>query len=169
MPVAPPLCVNPSFSELTFKCHQEGKFTVEDLYLGAGCFWHSEETFRQVPGIIDTEVGWCSEDSASLISSRVEVVRVRYDPSQILLDQLIQIFWTTHDPTNHLHRQSQYLEKSVLFGRTSSQLRKLKQLLEEKRNTVPNLLTIVTDFKYYQKAPESDQHYYLKQQLKESQ
>lgn len=79
---------------------------------GAGCFWGIEEAFRRIPGVIETAVGYSGgntseptyHDVCSGTTNHTEVVEVTYDPAQVSYDQLLDVFWTIHDPTT-LNRQ----------------------------------------------------------------
>jgi peptide-methionine (S)-S-oxide reductase len=74
---------------------------------GAGCFWGVEETFRNVPGVIDTEVGYSNghtvnptyKDVCTDETGHAEVVQVTFDPAKVTFDQLLDVFWKAHDPT----------------------------------------------------------------------
>lgn len=78
----------------------------------AGCFWGVEATFRRVPGVFATAVGYLGgltdnptyEDVCSGTTNHAEVVRVVYDPRRVSYEQLLEIFWANHDPTT-LNRQ----------------------------------------------------------------
>lgn len=79
---------------------------------GAGCFWGVEATFRKVPGVFATAVGYMGgaldnptyEDVCSGRTNHAEVVKVVYDPRRVPYEELLGIFWENHDPTT-LNRQ----------------------------------------------------------------
>jgi peptide-methionine (S)-S-oxide reductase len=79
---------------------------------GAGCFWGVEAAFRQLDGVTKTEVGYeggtldnpTYEDVCSHTTGHAEVVQVTYDPERISYDDLLQVFWGKHDPTQ-INRQ----------------------------------------------------------------
>ena len=82
------------------------------IVLGGGCFWCTEAVFVQVKGITDVESGYSNgqtknpsyEQVCSGTTGHNEVVKLTYDPAQISLRQILEIFFLVHDPTT-LNRQ----------------------------------------------------------------
>jgi peptide-methionine (S)-S-oxide reductase len=105
--------------------------TAEKATFAAGCFWGVEETFRALPGVLDTAVGFMGGTTESpsyreVCSGRTghaEVVHLEYDPTRVSYDELLEAFWGCHDPTTK-DRQgpdigSQY--RSAIFFHTPEQ------------------------------------------------
>ena len=104
---------------------------TEIATFGAGCFWGVEWVYRQVPGVIDVVSGYAGgfvEDPDYRLvctgtTGHAEVVRIEFDPSVVGYDQLLEIFWAMHDPTQ-VDRQgpdvgTQY--RSVIFTHSLEQ------------------------------------------------
>lgn len=79
----------------------------ELITLGGGCFWCLEAVYEMVQGVLSVESGYCNghtpnpsyEQVCSGRTGHVEVVRVRFDPAQIGLREVLEIFFSIHDPT----------------------------------------------------------------------
>ncbi len=101
------------------------------LDVGLGCFWGAERKFWQVPGVVVTAVGYQGGTTShpsyeSVCSGRtghVEVVRIVYDPEVIGIDELLRVFWESHDPTQGMRQGndvgSQY--RSAIFVHDTEQ------------------------------------------------
>ena len=84
----------------------------EIIYLGGGCFWCTEAVFDRVQGVIDIESGYANghvphpsyEQICEGTTGHAEVIKLTFDPQQIALDAVLEIFFGTHDPTT-LNRQ----------------------------------------------------------------
>ena len=98
---------------------------------GAGCFWGVEAAFRRTPGVIATAVGYAGghtqkptyKEVCSGRTNHAEVVQVEFDPAQVSYEQLLEVFWGSHNPTQ-VNRQgpdvgSQY--RSVIFYHSDEQ------------------------------------------------
>ena len=98
---------------------------MEKATFGAGCFWHVEEVFRVIKGVVSTQAGYMGgekenpsyEEVCSGATGHAEVVEVCFDPSMVSYDELLELFWECHDPTQ-VNRQgadvgSNY--RSVIF------------------------------------------------------
>ncbi|HUR83346.1 MAG TPA: bifunctional methionine sulfoxide reductase B/A protein [Thermoanaerobaculia bacterium] len=81
---------------------------VEVATLAGGCFWGVEELIRQLPGVIDTEVGYTGGKVANATyqnhEGHAEAIEIRYDPSRITYEQILEYFFKIHDPTT-MNRQ----------------------------------------------------------------
>ena len=100
---------------------------------GAGCFWGVEAAFRQIDGVTRTEVSYeggqlenpSYEDVCSHTTGHAEVLQVQFDDEQVSFDQLLEVFWAMHDPTQ-VNRQGpdvgdQY--RSAIFTSSDEQQR----------------------------------------------
>jgi peptide-methionine (S)-S-oxide reductase len=74
---------------------------------GAGCFWGVEHAFSKTRGVMETEVGYMGgslsrptyEEVSSGRTGHAETVHLRYDPDQVSYEDLLEVFWSNHDPT----------------------------------------------------------------------
>lgn len=149
-----------------------GAFAMEKATFAAGCFWGVELKFSQVPGVISTRVGYSGGHLKSPTYKQVctdqtghaEVVEVTFDPSKVTYEQLIDVFWTVHDPTQ-LNRQgpdigTQY--RSAIFTHTPEQLTAAKasvaKLMEGGRYSRP-IATFVAPAGTFWPAEEYHQRY----------
>jgi len=85
---------------------------TEKATFGAGCFWGVEAAFRKIEGVVSTTVGYSGgssknptyRDVCSGRTGHAEVVQVEYDPSKTSYEELLNVFWGVHDPTQ-MNRQ----------------------------------------------------------------
>jgi peptide-methionine (S)-S-oxide reductase len=85
---------------------------TESITLGGGCFWCTEAVFKEVQGVLDVESGYCNgqlerpsyEQVCTGHTGHNEVVRLQFDPAQISLQEILEIFFVVHDATA-LNRQ----------------------------------------------------------------
>jgi peptide-methionine (S)-S-oxide reductase len=144
----------------------------------AGCFWGVEATFRQLPGVTSTRVGYIGgqtdkptyQDVCTDRTGHAEAVEVEFDPAKISYDQLLDIFWENHDPTQ-LNRQgpdwgTQY--RSAIFFHSPEQeaaAKAFKEKLEKSgRFPKPIVTQIVPEATFYE-AEDYHQQYLEKRGL----
>jgi peptide-methionine (S)-S-oxide reductase len=104
---------------------------VEVAYFGLGCFWGAERIFWQVDGVVSTAVGYQGgftpnptyDEVCSARTGHAEVVKVVYDPQKVSYDELLRIFWESHDPTQGMRQGNdtgtQY--RSAIYTTTDAQ------------------------------------------------
>jgi peptide-methionine (S)-S-oxide reductase len=146
---------------------------VEVATLGGGCYWCTEAVFRELKGVVKVESGYSGGTVANPSYEQVctgktghaEVVQITYDPTKITFKELLQIFFTVHDPTT-LNRQggdvgTQY--RSVIFCHNNGQKAAAEQVIEEigaaKIWDAP-IVTQVEPFKAFYKAEGYHQEYF---------
>lgn len=149
---------------------------------GSGCFWCSEDVFRRVKGIKSTAVGYMGgwlenptyEDVCTDKTGHAEVVQVEYDPSIVSYEELLRVFWNSHDPTT-LNRQgpdigTQY--RSVIFFHDDEQERAAKAMKQELQNSGKfgnkKIVTEIVPASTFWKAEEYHQQYYEKSGISRS-
>lgn len=82
------------------------------VVFGLGCFWGAERKFWQIPGVWSTSVGYAGgftenpsyEEVCSGKTGHTEVVQVVFDPEKISFEQLLKVFWESHDPTQGMRQ-----------------------------------------------------------------
>lgn len=140
---------------------------------GTGCFWCTEAIFQQLDGVIKSTSGYSGGHVANPTYREVctgntghaEVIQVVYDPKKITYDELLEVFWQTHDPTT-LNRQgadvgTQY--RSVIFYHNNEQKEKAEKYKAELDKSGAFNNPIVTEISPYTKfyaAENYHQDYY---------
>lgn len=141
---------------------------------GAGCFWGVESAFRGVPGVVDAPVGYSGgtvEDPTyrQVCGGRTghaEVVQVEYDPEAVSYEELLEVFWKTHDPTQ-VDRQgpdvgTQY--RSAIFYLNDDQRQRAEASKERAQGSRKRpIATEVSPAETFYRAEEYHQRYFEKQ------
>jgi peptide-methionine (S)-S-oxide reductase len=101
---------------------------TEMVLFGLGCFWGAERRFWTIPGVVSTSAGYAGgftpnptyEEVCSGLTGHAEVVRVVFDPTKVSYEDLLRVFWESHDPTQGMRQGNdvgtQY--RSVIFARS---------------------------------------------------
>lgn len=152
--------------------HQNEK-NYEEATFGAGCFWCTEAIYERVEGIVDVEAGFSGGDVKNpsyreVVSGKTghaEVARIKYDPDVISYEELLEVFWHTHNPTT-LNRQgadvgTQY--RSAIFYHNEEQKRIAEKSLEKTDNSDlwdDPIVTEISPLENYYTAENYHQNYY---------
>jgi peptide-methionine (S)-S-oxide reductase len=154
---------------------------VEKATFAAGCFWGVEATFRAIPGVISTMVGYSGgrttnptyEEVCTGDTGHAEAVQVTYDPAQLSYAELLDVFWSSHDPTTP-DRQgpdvgSQY--RSMIFCHSPEQesaAHATKKSLEKSGKYRRPVVTQIVPAAVFYKAEDYHQRYLEKRGLARS-
>jgi len=140
---------------------------------GTGCFWCTEAIFQQLEGVLKVSSGYSGghvvnptyEQVCEKNTGHAEVVQVVYDPAKINFDELLEVFWQTHDPTT-LNRQGndvgpQY--RSVIFYHDNEQKQRAehyKNELDKSGSWDNKIVTAIEPYKNFYVAENYHQNYY---------
>jgi len=145
---------------------------------GAGCFWGVEAGFRRVPGVIDAVSGYSGghadnptyREVCTDTTGHAEVVQVTFDPAKVSYEQLLDVFWKMHDPTQ-VNRQgpdcgTQY--RSAIFFHSPEQAKEAqawKEALEKAHRYSKPIATQIVPAVTFYPAEEYHQQYLEKRGL----
>jgi peptide-methionine (S)-S-oxide reductase len=143
---------------------------AERATFAAGCFWGVEATFRAIPGVLQTAVGYTGghvpDPSYRQVcghrTGHAEAVEVWFDPAQVSYAQLLETFWRSHNPTTR-HRQgldfgSQYRSAIFYHGAAQQALAIESRDLEQKSRR-RQIVTEITPASAFYRAEEYHQRY----------
>ncbi len=150
---------------------------INEIVLGAGCFWGVEKKFWDIPGVYLTSVGYSGgdtenpsyEDVCYNNTNHVEVVKINFDHEILKLEEILKIFWECHDPTQGMRQGNdigtQY--RSVIFCNNESDIEiatkskdRFQKILNE--NNFNQITTEISLVKNYFDAEEYHQQYLAK-------
>ncbi|UAY53714.1 peptide-methionine (S)-S-oxide reductase MsrA [Ferruginibacter albus] len=140
---------------------------------GNGCFWCTEAVFQELKGVLKVTSGYSGgtvenptyKQVCTGTTGHAECLQIVYDPSVISYDELLEVFWKTHDPTT-LNRQgndvgTQY--RSVVFYHSDEQKAKAEKYKDElnKAGAYPDpIVTIIEPFTKFYPAEDYHQNYF---------
>lgn len=150
---------------------------MEKATFAAGCFWGIEAEFREIKGVASTTVGYSGghfkdptyQDVCSGQTGHAEVVQVEYDPAKVSYEQLLDVFWSIHDPTT-MDRQGPDVGKqyrSAIFYHTPEQHDAAIASRDALQQLHPNrkIVTEITPASEFYRAEEYHQEYMEKRNL----
>ena len=146
---------------------------TEKIIFAAGCFWHVQAAFKEVKGVVKTTVGYCGgcmrnptyKDVCRSETGHAEAVLVEFDSSKVSFEELLQVFWKIHNPTQ-TNRQgpdigTQY--RSMIFYFSDNQKKAAeKSLKKEQKNHINKIATEISSVPEFYPAEEYHQDYYEK-------
>ncbi|MBI4452022.1 peptide-methionine (S)-S-oxide reductase MsrA [Candidatus Woesearchaeota archaeon] len=149
---------------------------TEKATFAAGCFWGVEAAFRQIKGVVSTQAGYTGgnmenptyDGVCSDGTGHAEAVEVTYDPSKVSYEELLDVFWQNHNPTQ-LNRQgpdvgTQY--RSAVFYHGEKQKKSAENSLKEQQKQHKNkIVTEIRPASKFFRAEEYHQQYLEKRGL----
>ncbi|MFN2525490.1 MAG: peptide-methionine (S)-S-oxide reductase MsrA [Actinomycetota bacterium] len=143
---------------------------METATLAAGCFWGIEAEYRKIDGVTDTKVGYTGgyvpnptyELVCSHTTGHAEAVRVEFDPSVVSYEELLELFWSMHDPTS-LNRQGpdvgdQY-RSAIFFHNEDQRIAALRSKVEAQARYPREIVTQIVPAPEFYLAEEYHQRY----------
>jgi len=148
---------------------------LDKATFAAGCFWGVEDAFRRVKGVVSTRVGYTGghfenpsyEDVCTGLTGHAEAIEILFDPSMVSYDELLDVFWSIHNPTT-LNRQgpdtgSQY--RSAIFYHSQEQEKAAvlsKEKLQNSGRYINDIVTEIINASYFYPAEDYHQQYFEK-------
>ncbi|HVE36652.1 MAG TPA: peptide-methionine (S)-S-oxide reductase MsrA, partial [Nitrososphaeraceae archaeon] len=148
--------------------------SLEIATFAAGCFWGVEDAFMKVRGVKSTRVGYTGgnlanptyEDVCTDRTGHAEAIQLKYDPKEISYKQILELFWSLHNPTT-INRQgpdigTQY--RSSIFFHTLEQEKIAKRVKQELNGSKfqNKIVTEIVPASIFYPAEEYHQKYYQK-------
>lgn len=150
---------------------------MEKATFAEGCFWGVEDTFRKVNGVKDVTVGYTGghvpnatyEQVCSHSTGHAEAVEVLFDPAFVSYDELLHVFWTSHDPTQ-LNRQGpdvgdQY-RSAIFYHSPEQKVAAEASKLELGKSTGAKIVTEISPAREFYRGEEYHQRYLEKRGMK---
>jgi len=149
--------------------------TLQPATFAAGCFWGVEESFRKIKGVKSTMVGYTGgrwenptyNDVCADLTGHAEAIQLQYDPQEVSYEDLLEVFWSIHNPTTKNRQGFDYgiQYRSVIFYHTPEQELSARRSIEELEKSGRFRNRIVTEIvpaATFYKAEEYHQKYYEK-------
>jgi peptide-methionine (S)-S-oxide reductase len=145
---------------------------MQVAYLAGGCFWKMDACYQQLKGVSRVEVGFGGghtdkptyEQVSTRTTGHAETIMVIFDPKIVSYKEILEVFWTIHDPTM-LNREGNDIGddyRSAVFFTSDEQRKTAEELKAEliKSGIYTNIVTSIEPFKNYYHAEDYHQNYY---------
>lgn len=155
------------------------KFKTQLATFAAGCFWHVEEAFMHIKGVVKTTVGYigghmenptyknvCSDETG-----HAEALQIEFDPKEVSYEELLNKFWEIHDPMSY-HKQgpdvgSQY--RAAIFYHDENQkkaaIKSIEKLQQSEKYKYKKIFTEIIKASKFYPAEEYHQKYFQKHKI----
>ncbi len=166
-------CGQTKTNSTNMKNEQTTSANIDTVTFGAGCFWCVEAVFQQMNGVESVKSGYSGgsvknpsyREVCNGTTGHAEVCQITYDKTKVSFDELLEVFWKTHDPTT-MNRQgndhgTQY--RSAIFYHNDEQKKLAEKYKEEinKSGAYPNpIVTEIKPFTIFYPAEDYHQNYY---------
>jgi peptide-methionine (S)-S-oxide reductase len=154
---------------------EQDEVQMEIATFGNGCFWCTEAVFLRLKGVLSVKSGYSGgqvpnptyEQICTGMTGHAEVVQIEFNPNEITFDQLLEVFWATHDPTT-LNRQgpdigTQY--RSAVFYHNEAQKQRAelaKSELDKSKVFKMPIVTEITEFSVFYPAEDYHQNFFAR-------
>ncbi len=143
---------------------------MEKATFAAGCFWGVEAAFRQIKGVVDTQVGYTGghadhptyEQVCSHATGHAESVEVTFDPSRVTYRQLLKDFWEIHNPTQQNRQGWDFgnnYRSAIFYHSPQQKSEALASLQEEQTRLKKPIVTQIVPASTFWRAEENHQRY----------
>ena len=168
-----------AFSSAVLHVSPAGSDEPAKAYFAGGCFWCMEEVFEKVDGVMTAVSGFMGgsvqnpsyEDVSTGRTGHAEAVEVRYDPSKVSYNQLLETFWRNVDPitsnAQFCDHGNQY--RAAIFYRDDDEKRLAeasKQAIEQSKRFKQPIVTVIVMASHFYPAEEYHQDFYKKNPIR---
>ena len=157
----------------------QAQSTLATATFAMGCFWCGEEALEKVPGVVSVTSGYTDgrtsnpsyEQVSSGMTGHAEAIEVKYDPSRVSYEKLLDAFWLNHDPTRiegqFCDNGTQYRPGIYWQDETQKRLAEVSKAKYEKLKSFPKpIVTPIVKASQFWPAEEYHQDYYKKNPIK---
>jgi peptide-methionine (S)-S-oxide reductase len=141
----------------------------ETVVFGGGCFWCTEAVFKMLKGVLSVDPGYAGgskqeptyKEVSTGTTGHAEVVKIEYDPKIISFDDLLTVFFATHDPTQ-INRQGNDIGKqyrSVILYTTEEQKKEAENFIKKLNESSKKGQKIATEVKILDKFYSSEKYH----------